>query len=90
VRQFIKDVVLTTGMSIAGKSCRKYSRREVMLMADAEINFCKKEMMSVCTAATDTQQKGCCYYEKSGNTEKCMYFTFNEYCDCLKAQLSAK
>jgi hypothetical protein len=60
-----------------------------MLMADAQISFCKKEMMSVCTAATDTQQKGCCYYEKSGYTEKCMYFTFDEYCDSLKAQMSA-
>jgi hypothetical protein len=58
-------------------------------MADAETSFCKTEIMSVCTAATDAQQKDCCYYEKSCRTDKCMYFIFDEYCDCLKAQMSA-
>lgn len=60
-----------------------------MLMADAEISFCKREIMSVCTATTETQQKNCCYYEKSCQTDKCMYFIFGEYCDSLKAQMSA-
>ena len=58
-------------------------------MADAEISFCKKDIMSVCTAATDTQQKDCRYYERSCTTDKCMYHIFDEYCDCLKAQMNA-
>jgi hypothetical protein len=63
--------------------------RGVMLMTDAETSFCKTEIMSVCTATTDAQQKDCCYYEKSCRTDKCMYYIFDEYCDCLKAQMSA-
>lgn len=58
-------------------------------MNDLGVSFCKKEMMSVCTATTDAQQKSCCHYEKSGYTEKCMYFTFDEYCGCIKAQKAA-
>lgn len=53
------------------------------------VSFCKKEMMSVCTAASDSEQTNCRFYEKSSLRNKCMYFIFDEYCDCLKAQMDA-
>jgi hypothetical protein len=53
-------------------------------------NFCKPEQMSVCTAGNVKEQAGCLFFEKSRQAERCMYFTFNEYCDCLKAQLNAR
>ena len=58
-------------------------------MASPMVSFCKSEMMSVCTAASDTEQNRCVFYEKSSLKNKCMYFIFDEYCDCLKAQIDA-
>ena len=58
-------------------------------MASPMVSFCKREMMSVCTAASDTEQNRCVFYEKSSLRNKCMYFIFDEYCDCLKAQMDA-
>ena len=46
--------------------------------------------MSVCTAENQKQQVACSYYEKSSFAERCMYFIFEEYCDCLTAQLNAQ
>ena len=54
-----------------------------------EVSFCRKGKMSVCTARTNQQQIECCFYEKSRFADRCMYFIFEEYCDNLKAQLSA-
>ena len=53
------------------------------------VSFCKREMMSVCTAGSDAEQNSCRFYEKSRLKNKCMYFIFDEYCDCLKAQMDA-
>ena len=53
------------------------------------INFCRSEQISFCTAASQKEQPGCSFYEKACSAERCMYFIFNEYCDCLKAQLDA-
>lgn len=58
-------------------------------MASPMVSFCKREMMSVCTAASDTEQNRCVFYERSSLKNKCMYFIFDEYCDCLKAQIDA-
>jgi hypothetical protein len=46
--------------------------------------------MSVCTAENEHQQKYCRFYEKSSYSDKCMYYVFDAYCDCLEAQLSAQ
>ena len=59
-------------------------------MSHAAVNFCKREWMSICTAENQKQQCGCSYYEKSQFAERCMYFIFEEYCDCLTAQLNAQ
>ncbi len=53
-------------------------------------NFCRLEQMSVCTAENNRQQAGCSFFEKSKAADRCMYFIFDEYCDCLKAQLNAE
>jgi RNA-binding protein YlmH len=53
------------------------------------INFCRPEQISTCTAASQKEQAGCHFFEKSRHAERCMYFIFDEYCDCLQAQLSA-
>jgi hypothetical protein len=63
-------------------------KKVVVSMHDSTTNFCKKDMMSICTASNIAQQKMCRFYKKSPYTEKCMYFVFDEYCDCLEAQLN--
>jgi hypothetical protein len=52
-------------------------------------NLCRVEHMSICTADTAREQGDCSYFEKSRHANRCMYFIFDEYCDCLKAQLNA-
>lgn len=59
------------------------------MMSRTEINLCKLQDMSICTADSRLQQKNCNFYEKSINANRCMYYVFEEYCDCLKAQLHA-
>jgi hypothetical protein len=59
-------------------------------MQDATICFCKRDIMTVCTANSHEQQKRCRYYEKSSHFDRCMYFVFDRYCDCLNAQLAFK
>jgi len=51
-------------------------------------NYCKGELMSVCTAPAD-EQESCVYYDKSKTEDRCMYLKFSEYCDCLGAQIDA-
>lgn len=53
------------------------------------MNFCKSEIMSVCTAESKKEQQDCIFFDKSKNANRCMYFVFNEYCDSLNAQLYA-
>ncbi len=58
-------------------------------MSHAESNLCKQEEMSMCGADSRLQQENCSFYEKSLNANRCMYFVFERYCDCLKAQMHA-
>lgn len=53
------------------------------------VNYCKQEQISVCTAEDPKQQPTCSFFEKSRHANRCMYFIFDEYCDCLNAQLNA-
>jgi hypothetical protein len=55
-----------------------------------EMTFCKKDVMSVCVAPNKAQQERCQFYEGSSYSERCMYFVLEEFCDCLKAQLSTE
>ena len=55
-------------------------------MQISELCFCKREIISVCTAGGKEQQKNCCYYQKSTYKNACMYFVFDAYCDCVEAQ----
>ncbi len=56
-----------------------------------EKNYCKTTgMISSCTAEDTTNQENCTFYERSSFKNKCMYFIFDEYCDCLKAQMDAR
>ena len=59
------------------------------MVSGQSVNFCKPEQISICTAANQKEQAVCSFFEKSRHAERCMYFVFNEYCDCLKAQLNA-
>jgi hypothetical protein len=54
------------------------------------LSFCKKGLMSVCTAGSEDRQKKCRFYKKSSSSDKCMYFIFDKYCDCLEAQMDAE
>ena len=59
-------------------------------MQNTEICFCKMSTLSVCTAGSQERQRQCGFYEKSSYANKCMYFVFDEYCDCLKAQMNTQ
>jgi len=52
--------------------------------------FCQRKFMSICTASSTSEQKKCKFYKKSSFTDKCMHFMFDEYCDCLEAQVAFK
>jgi hypothetical protein len=52
------------------------------------VSFCQRDMMSICTATNESEQKKCKFYKKSSFTDKCMHFMFDEYCDCLEAQIA--
>ncbi|MGD8970479.1 MAG: hypothetical protein PVG01_03660 [Desulfobacterales bacterium] len=54
------------------------------------MSYCRQEMMSVCAADNGLKQKECCFYEKSNGSDRCMYYVFEEYCDCLPAQRIAQ
>ena len=53
-------------------------------------NLCKSDQMSVCMANSNLKQQDCSFYEKSQHASRCMYFVFDEYCDCLRAQIYAR
>jgi hypothetical protein len=67
--------------------CSVLSAKEANLMDCLEKNYCKKDKMSVCTAEDPRQQEKCSFFEKSSHEQRCMYLIFDEYCDCLKAQM---
>ncbi len=54
------------------------------------VNFCRSGHISCCAAAGQKEQAVCRFYEKARVAERCMYFIFEEYCDCLKAQLDSQ
>ena len=53
-------------------------------------NFYKKGMMATCSAENSEEQKGCEFYEEASTRDRCMYLKFDEYCDCLKAQIDSE
>lgn len=46
--------------------------------------------MYVCNASSEEEQKKCRFYQKSSYSDKCMYFIFDKYCDCLEAQMNTE
>jgi hypothetical protein len=52
--------------------------------------FCKREFMSICTADSVDEQKRCRFYQKSSYSDRCMFFIFDKYCDCLEAQINTE
>ena len=51
-----------------------------------EVCFCKRDIISVCTAGVKEQQKNCRFFQESTYRNACMYFVFDAYCDCVEAQ----
>jgi hypothetical protein len=52
--------------------------------------LCKKDFMSICNAASESEQKNCTFYRKSSRSDRCMYFVLDGYCDCLEAQIETQ
>ena len=59
-------------------------------MPNTQVSYCKSELMSICTACSNEQQKLCLFYQKASLADRCMYRVFNEYCDCIDAQKQAQ
>jgi hypothetical protein len=81
---------MISACNLKKESASDANRREVSVGREPEVNYCKKEKMSICTAGDSKRQPKCIFYEKSRNANRCMYFIFEEYCDCLKAQIQAE
>jgi hypothetical protein len=60
----------------------------VIEVLNESLSFCKRDVMSICTAASESEQKKCKFYNKSSFTDKCMHFMFDEFCDCVEAQIA--
>lgn len=53
----------------------------------AAANFCKPGSMSTCTAGKSWKDQSRCFFaEKSTDMNRCMFYMFDEFCDCVKAQ----
>jgi hypothetical protein len=52
--------------------------------------FCKSDVMSMCKAGSEGEQRRCKFYKKSSHSDKCMYLVFDEFCECLEAQLATR
>ena len=59
-------------------------------MSQQILNHCKLDQMSVCNASNHLEQQDCGFYEESRRASRCMYYVFDEYCDCLQAQIDAR
>ena len=55
-------------------------------MQISDVSFCKRDIISVCTAGGGEQQKDCRFYQQSTYKNACMYYVFDAYCDCVDAQ----
>jgi hypothetical protein len=60
----------------------------VIEVLNERLSFCKRDIMSICTADSEREQKNCKFYKKSSFSDRCMHFMFDEYCDCLEAQVA--
>mgnify|MGYP001822637638 FL=1 len=52
--------------------------------------LCQRDVMSICTATGQSEQEKCRFYKKASFSDRCMYFMFGEYCDCLEAQMETQ
>jgi hypothetical protein len=59
-------------------------------MQTEAVNLCKLDLMSQCAANGEEDQSSCIFYEKAQYASRCMYFIFEEFCDCVKAQIAAR
>ena len=61
-----------------------------MEVQNEKLCFCKIDIVSICTAASQSEQKKCKFYKKSSFSDKCMYLMFDQYCDCMEAQVATQ
>jgi hypothetical protein len=85
LRRYIEALLYSWGFKTASSL-----DQETAAMNCSETNYCKKEKMSICSAEDSKQQEKCSFFEKSSYEHRCMYFIFDEYCDCLAAQIQTK
>lgn len=76
---------LITGSNPVGVSTLKNCKEGTPI-----VNLCKSGLMSECVGETEEEQKTCAYYEKATSAKRCMYRKYDNFCDCLPAQLDAR
>ena len=62
----------------------------VIEVLNERLCFCKRDVMSICMAESEREQKNCKFYKQSSFTDRCMYLMFDEFCDCLEAQVATE
>jgi hypothetical protein len=60
----------------------------VIEVLNESLSFYKRDIMSIFTADNEREQKNYKFYKKSSFSDRCMHFMFDEYCDCLEAQVA--
>ena len=62
-----------------------------MAISSNDACFCKRDIMSTCTAHNHLQQMNCRFYTKSSFKNKCMYFiaSIEAHCASPEAQKAA-
>jgi hypothetical protein len=64
--------------------------KEVIEVQTENLCYCQNGLVSICTAGSVEEQKKCLFYKKASYSDKCRYFVFDKYCDCLEAQTSLR
>ena len=59
-----------------------------MTMQPNQICYCKKDIMSICSAPGLKHQRDCRFYVKSTYNSRCMFYRFDAFCDSLDAQVN--
>jgi hypothetical protein len=67
-------------------SATAIGEREVVIVQIGEVCFCKRDIISVCTAGGQKQQENCRFYQPSTFKNNCMHYVFDAYCDSVEAQ----
>jgi hypothetical protein len=73
-------------ITVTQLSATSIGKWEVVIVQTGEACYCKRDIISVCTAGGPKQQENCRFYQPSTFKNACMHYVFDAYCDNVEAQ----